>query len=651
MYRYPDKDDVLTCQLIDNEFDGRYWGESEKFIIKEINDELVKFNEPVKMLDVGCGMGRLFGEFAPYVESIAAVEPDRDRFSASVKEAESFGGKVSVRNGDVSLIGDDEKYSFVLISHILQHIKDESIAQMLDAVTEHLLPGGIVAVTTTHTSEESDLFFKEFSIDGERQSEEIDYDGFNECFSSENVLPVRLFAEDTVKKLFTSRGYSLVNRKYYHYEHHHAVREDLEVNNSDGTRARDIMYIFRKASSDIDINVCYQFTFSYFNDFDIDKIEIDENRIIDNLKKSYEKAVDDESDKALSFELFRQLKTSREFLHGGGLPFRIRRVILPEYEASDEEYKASDGLVYLNIYPEVSVGHLCINMSLKNLNTDQAVYFRHVQGNGRKVFRREDRSLSVHDIFEEVSAALGLNITDIDENYCLEINRFDDYDNRELLINEKADMLYGMMTGDEGYRNVPESLALERLSNRWGSRDFMGVICFGANTLLINLNNKDRYTDYVENRRSFDNRFYGDINPYFLLHSHYAGINHGVNYSIELATVIKCITNRILHNQSKYNASSSLNFGNDIRKTRKARAEMITTLHRIENISISEVGEMERVLINGQQIEPLIDKCKYLLELIESELNILYQAKTNRFINILTICGLAIAIIQVIVAL
>ena len=576
---------------------------------------------------------------------------NRDRFNASVIEAEGFRNKVSVRNGDVSVIEDAEKYDFVLISHILQHISDDSIDKMLDTVTEHLNADGIVAVTTTHTGGNRDLFFREYSDDGHRESEETDYEGFNESFSHSSILPVRLFAENTIADFFKSRGYGLVKRRYYHYENHHSVREDLDVNNTDGTGARDICYIFRKSSSKTDINVSYQFTFSYFSDFDIEKIEIDENKIIENIRNSYTDAVDDKSDNALSFDLFRQLKTSEEFLHGGGMPFKIRRVILPEYEAFDEEYETSDGLVYLNFYPEVSVGHLCINVSLKNLTTDQAVYFRHVQGNGRKIFKRGSSRVSVREIFEDVSNAIGLTITDVDENYCLEIKRFSDYDTREEFIRDNSRKIYGMMTGDEGYRHVPESLALDRLSNRWGSRDFMGVVCFGANTLLINLNKEARYGDYVENRRSFDNRFYGDINPYFLLDSCYAGVNHGVNYAIELATVIRCITNRILHHQQKYNASSSINFGNDIRRTRNARAEMITTLHRIENISISEVGEMEKVIIDGQQIEPLIDKCKYLLELIESDLNILYQAKTNRFINILTICGLAIAIVQVIVAL
>lgn len=33
-YTYPDKDDRLTCQLIEKEFDGDYWAESEELVLK-----------------------------------------------------------------------------------------------------------------------------------------------------------------------------------------------------------------------------------------------------------------------------------------------------------------------------------------------------------------------------------------------------------------------------------------------------------------------------------------------------------------------------------------------------------------------------------------------------------------------------------------
>ena len=78
---------------------------------------------------------------------------------------------------------------------------------------------------------------------------------------------------------------------------------------------------------------------------------------------------------------------------------------------------------------------------------------------------------------------------------------------------------------------------------------------------------------------------------------------------------------------------------------------MITTLNKVENLSISEIGEMERVLLIGQQIDPLIEKIKYLLELLESELDLLYSTSTNRLGNMIAIGGLIFAGIQILLAL
>ena len=71
----------------------------------------------------------------------------------------------------------------------------------------------------------------------------------------------------------------------------------------------------------------------------------------------------------------------------------------------------------------------------------------------------------------------------------------------------------------------------------------------------------------------------------------------------------------------------------------------------MENLSISEIGELERVLLISQQIDPLIEKIKYLLELLESELDLLYQTSTNRMASFLTVLGLVLAGWQVILAI
>ena len=71
---------------------------------------------------------------------------------------------------------------------------------------------------------------------------------------------------------------------------------------------------------------------------------------------------------------------------------------------------------------------------------------------------------------------------------------------------------------------------------------------------------------------------------------------------------------------------------------------MISTLNRVENIDMTELGELEKVILSSQQITPIIDKIKYLLELLESELDLMYQTRTNTIVNILTIMGLLLTV-------
>ncbi|MBQ2034501.1 MAG: hypothetical protein II218_01170, partial [Peptococcaceae bacterium] len=67
-------------------------------------------------------------------------------------------------------------------------------------------------------------------------------------------------------------------------------------------------------------------------------------------------------------------------------------------------------------------------------------------------------------------------------------------------------------------------------------------------------------------------------------------------------------------------------------------------------IDMTELGELEKVILNSQQISPIIEKIKYLLELLESELDLMYQTRTNAFVNLLTILGLVVAIVSAVIA-
>ena len=113
--------------------------------------------------------------------------------------------------------------------------------------------------------------------------------------------------------------------------------------------------------------------------------------------------------------------------------------------------------------------------------------------------------------------------------------------------------------------------------------------------------------------------------------------------------VMRIICNRIIRRQANYyTGNQNGNLRREIRRVKAYRGELITTLNKVENLSISEIGELERVMLVSQQIDPIIEKVKYLLELLESELDLLYSTSTNRLVNFLTAAGVALTAIGLI---
>jgi len=215
--------------------------------------------------------------------------------------------------------------------------------------------------------------------------------------------------------------------------------------------------------------------------------------------------------------------------------------------------------------------------------------------------------------------------------------------------NEKPRM-YGIISGDEGWNHIPAELAETRIQPDWSSRDFVEFITFGSNFLLLNLIDSPAAKRYRENQTSFGGTYYGGMNPYFALNPPVAGVNHGIIYAVELVMAMKTIAHRILEFQASFQQSRTGNFRDDIQRTKDYRRELIATLNRVENIDMTELGELEKVILNSQQITPIIDKIKYLLELLESELDLMYQTRTNNIANMLTVLGLLLTIVGIVLA-
>ena len=245
--------------------------------------------------------------------------------------------------------------------------------------------------------------------------------------------------------------------------------------------------------------------------------------------------------------------------------------------------------------------------------------------------------------YRETDPNLGVPVDEPDTAYLVEVKDTRPTLTADGLLQTEPQRLYGIMTGDEGWQFVPRALAEERLSNHWGSRDFVRYAVFGNNGLFLNLNRSAMARDYLARQDQFGGWAYGGANDYFRVDSDLGGLCHGILHAQEMVLVIKTIAGRILNRQESYRKSRTGSISKSIRKVRFFRRELITTLDRVENLGIMEIGELEQLLLNSQKITPLIDSIKYLLELVEGELDLLYQQSTNRLVNILTVAGLLIS--------
>ncbi|MBQ5652612.1 MAG: hypothetical protein IIV00_02870, partial [Peptococcaceae bacterium] len=366
----------------------------------------------------------------------------------------------------------------------------------------------------------------------------------------------------------------------------------------------------------------------------------------EDMLRNYPMAHTEEDDN----EIFRDFKIVQEFLHGGGLPFQCWRLLLCNEPVTMEKAGVHQLQVMFTAFPEINIGKMTFNLQFQDAGTSQMVYLHHCNGNGAKITFKDGTALSISEMYQQVLKEMNFYGKHGQLAHLIEINRFGDLEDVAVIMQQEKKRMYGIISGDEGWNHIPEELADARIQPDWSSRDFVEFITFGSNFLLLNLIDSPAAKRYRENQVAFGGTYYGGMNPYFALNPEVAGVNHGIIYAVELVMAMKTIAHRILEFQASFQKNRTGNFGEDIRQTKDYRRELISTLNRVENIDMTELGELEKVILNSQQISPIIEKIKYLLELLESELDLMYQTRTNAFVNLLTILGLIVAIVSAVIA-
>jgi hypothetical protein len=74
-------------------------------------------------------------------------------------------------------------------------------------------------------------------------------------------------------------------------------------------------------------------------------------------------------------------------------------------------------------------------------------------------------------------------------------------------------------------------------------------------------------------------------------------------------------------------------------------------LEKVEQTQIAEIGELSSILLASQHIIPIVEQVKYLLELLEGDLTLIYSERNNILMTVLTVLGLLLASWQIFLAL
>ncbi|MCF8297448.1 MAG: class I SAM-dependent methyltransferase [Saprospiraceae bacterium] len=258
-YTYPDKKDKMIIQFI-KEKDENYWVESENIILNIIKSYFDKFlpKRNRKMLDAGCGSGRLLPFFESYFDEIDGVEPDKQRYKEANKFIKSLNLKEKIRLHNIPIqeyqIKPDTTYDFILCSHIIQHIHSYSVKACLSALSGLLNKNGLLAITTNHSTRPSNYFMKSYLKNGVTTSEEVNEEEFNLLVSGDGILPVQFFNYDILAEFLNLIGLEIIDYKVFHIDD--TDREKVKTKNHDAyfnaskarkeKYGRDMMILVRK---------------------------------------------------------------------------------------------------------------------------------------------------------------------------------------------------------------------------------------------------------------------------------------------------------------------------------------------------------------------------------------------------------------------
>lgn len=217
-YEYPDKNDVITSVFIDSiePYKG-YWADSENLILSHVEKIMKEPNRELRILDAGCGEGRLIPFLSRYSYELAAVEPDIERYNAAVENVkEKSINNVILKNCTINDIDDSERFDVIFCSHIIQHVDEHLVDEIMSKFHNILNDSGSVFLMTCHSRRKYDCYAKSLVINGAASESPVLKDEFNKVVYGQNILPVHFFSLKNLAGISEKAGFNVQDIRVYH---------------------------------------------------------------------------------------------------------------------------------------------------------------------------------------------------------------------------------------------------------------------------------------------------------------------------------------------------------------------------------------------------------------------------------------------------
>jgi hypothetical protein len=345
---------------------------------------------------------------------------------------------------------------------------------------------------------------------------------------------------------------------------------------------------------------------------------------------------------------FQDMQTAENFLHGGGQTYDVVRFLLPKFSADLKKSEIAGWCVMLTYFEETAISGISFHYAVENRTTDQIIAYR--QSGDQKKYSFADGEFSCDELAQKIAFSLGMHTPALERSYLCEITKFGDKSTVKEIEETELARLYSFISGDEGYEFIPQKHLEEQLKIFWESRDFIRIYADGKAFLFLNLLGSESHEKYLERQTQFGTEIYGAPNPYFFLGSCPLTVNHGMYFSIEFVMMLKALINDVLQFQSEFRNTKKISYYKRIRMTREFRRKIVMVLEKVDRVGIASIGKLSSVLMESQHIGPIVDQVKYLLELLEADLTLIYSERNDLLMTVLTVLGLVFAAVQILMA-